>query len=51
MGGTCYGLDFIKTSEGYKVVDINCSPGIYYNFIQDLNIQIAEIFFKNVVKK
>ena len=46
MGGTCFGLDFIKTSEGYKVVDINCSPGIYYDFIQDLNIPIAQIFFK-----
>ncbi|MGH1335888.1 MAG: ATP-grasp domain-containing protein [Aureispira sp.] len=46
LGGTCFGLDFIKTSEGYKVVDINCSPGIYYDFIKELNIPIAEIFFK-----
>ncbi|MEZ4771824.1 MAG: hypothetical protein R3D00_01495 [Bacteroidia bacterium] len=46
LGGTCYGLDFIKTEEGYKVVDINCSPGIYYDFVQELNIPVAELFFK-----
>jgi len=41
-----YGLDFIKTAEGYKVVDINNGPGIYYDFIEKLNIPIAELFFK-----
>lgn len=46
LGGTCFGLDFIKTSEGYKVVDINNSPGIYFDFIKELNIPIAELFFK-----
>ncbi len=46
VGATVFGLDFIKTAEGYKVVDINCSPGIYYDFIEDLNIPIAELFFK-----
>jgi ribosomal protein S6--L-glutamate ligase len=46
LGGTCFGLDFIKTNEGYKVVDINCSPGIYYDFIIKLNIPVAELFFK-----
>ena len=46
LGANFYGLDFIKTAEGYKVVDINNGPGIYYDFIQDLNIPIAELFFK-----
>jgi glutathione synthase/RimK-type ligase-like ATP-grasp enzyme len=48
LGGTCFGLDFIKTTEGYKVVDINCSPGIYYDLIRPLNIPIAELFFKMI---
>ena len=26
LGANYYGLDFIKTKEGYKVVDINCHP-------------------------
>ena len=46
LGGNFFGLDFIRTAEGYKVVDINCSPGIYYDFLQDLNIPVAELFFK-----
>jgi len=46
LGGNFYGLDFIKTSEGYKVVDINCHPGLYYELIEDLNVPIAELFFK-----
>ncbi len=46
LGGNYYGLDFIKTAEGYKVVDINCFPGVYYDFIQELKIPIAERFFK-----
>jgi glutathione synthase/RimK-type ligase-like ATP-grasp enzyme len=50
MGGTCFGLDFIKTASGYIVVDINNSPGIYYDFIEDLKIPIAELFFKMVLK-
>ena len=45
LGADYFGLDFIKTQDGYKVVDINCSPGLYYDFIQDLNIPIAELFF------
>lgn len=45
LGADYFGLDFIKTRDGYKVVDINCSPGLYYDFIQDLNIPIAELFF------
>jgi glutathione synthase/RimK-type ligase-like ATP-grasp enzyme len=48
LGANFYGLDFIKTAEGYKVVDINCSPGIYYDLIQDLDIPIAELFFKSM---
>ena len=48
LGANFYGLDFIKTAEGYKVVDINCSPGIYYDLIQDLDIPIAELFFKSI---
>lgn len=48
LGANFYGLDFIKTTEGYKIVDINCSPGIYYDLIQDLNIPIAELFFKSI---
>lgn len=48
LGANFYGLDFIKTAEGYKVVDINCSPGIYYDLIQDLNVPIAELFFKSM---
>ena len=51
LGANFYGLDFIKTAEGYKVVDINNGPGIYYDFIQDLNIPIAELFFKKRLKK
>lgn len=46
MGANHFGLDFIKTESGYKVVDINCCPGIYYDFIEELNIPIAEYFFK-----
>ncbi len=46
VGANCFGLDFIKTTEGYKVVDINCSPGIYFDFIEKMNIPIAELFFK-----
>lgn len=46
LGANYYGLDFIKTEEGYKVVDINCSPGIYYDFMMDLDIPVAELFFK-----
>lgn len=46
LEGNIYGLDFIKTEEGYKIVDVNCHPGIYYEFIKELNIPIAEIFFK-----
>lgn len=45
LGANYFGLDFIKTHEGYKVVDINCYPGIYYEFIQDLKIPAAEYFF------
>jgi len=45
LGGSFYGLDFIKTAEGYKVVDINCFPGIYHSFIEALNIPLEEIFF------
>lgn len=41
-----FGLDFIKTKTGYRVVDINCSPGLYFDFIEDLKIPIAEKFFK-----
>ena len=46
LGGNCFGLDFIKTSEGYKVVDVNNSPGIYYDFIEELKLPISELFFK-----
>lgn len=46
LGANFFGLDFIKTEEGYKVVDINCSPGIYYDFVEELNLPIAELFFK-----
>jgi len=46
LQANCFGLDIIKTVEGYKVVDVNCSPGIYYDFIQDLKIDIATLFFK-----
>jgi glutathione synthase/RimK-type ligase-like ATP-grasp enzyme len=45
LGACFYGLDFIKTEEGYKIVDINCHPGIYYDLIEDLNIPISELFF------
>lgn len=45
LGANFYGLDFIKTSEGYKVVDINCHPGIYNELIQERNIPIEELFF------
>ena len=44
LGGSFYGLDFIKTDEGYKVVDINCFPGIYHDFITELDLPIADIF-------
>lgn len=40
------GLDFIKTEEGYKIVDVNCHPGIYYDFIEQLDLPIEEIFFQ-----
>jgi len=50
LGANYFGLDLIKTTEGYKVVDINCSPGIYYDFVQDLNLPIAELFFKMLPK-
>lgn len=45
LGGNILGLDFIKTEEGYKIVDVNCHPGIYHDFIKDLDLPIAEIFF------
>lgn len=50
LGANYYGLDFIKTAEGYKVVDINCSPGIYWDFIQALKIPIADYFFEMLDK-
>lgn len=46
LGANYFGLDFIKTAEGYKVVDINCSPGIYWDFIQTLKIPVADYFFQ-----
>jgi ribosomal protein S6--L-glutamate ligase len=46
LSGNYFGLDFIKTDEGYKVVDINCSPGMYYDFVQEMDLPIAEMFFK-----
>lgn len=46
LGANFFGLDFIKTAEGYKVVDINCSPGMYYDFVEEYNLPIAELFFK-----
>ncbi len=49
LGANFYGLDFIKTAEGYKVVDINCHPGIYFDLIQELELPIAELFFKMLV--
>ena len=49
LGASYYGLDFIKTVEGYKVVDINCHPGIYYDLIQELKLPIAEMFFKMLI--
>ncbi len=51
LGANFFGLDFISTHEGYKVVDINCSPGIYYDFIQELNIPVADLFFKMLPPK
>lgn len=48
LNANFFGLDFIKTKLGYKVVDINCSPGIYWSFIQTLNIPIAEYFFEMI---
>lgn len=45
LGANYYGLDFIKTTDGYKVVDINCHPGIYRELIDELNIPIAKLFF------
>ena len=48
LGGNCFGLDFIKTNEGYKVVDVNNSPGIYYDFVEELGIPVAELFFRMV---
>lgn len=50
LGANYFGLDFIKTDEGYKVVDINCSPGIYWDFINTLNIPVAEYFFQMLLK-
>ena len=49
LSGNCFGLDFIKTNEGYKVVDVNNSPGIYYDFVEELGIPVAELFFRMVV--
>ena len=46
LGGSFYGLDFIKTVEGYKVVDINCHPGIYYDFIEELALPFAQMTLK-----
>jgi glutathione synthase/RimK-type ligase-like ATP-grasp enzyme len=40
-----FGLDIIKTKEGYKVVDINCFPGLYYDFLHDLKIDFPKVFF------
>ncbi|BDS13436.1 ATP-grasp domain-containing protein [Aureispira anguillae] len=48
LNANFYGLDLIKTAEGYKVVDINCHPGIYHDLIEELNLPIAELFFKGV---
>ncbi len=46
LGANYFGLDLIKTSEGYKVVDINCHPGVYFDMIEELKLPIAELFFK-----
>lgn len=45
MQGNYFGLDLIKTADGYRVVDINNSPGIYHDFIESLNIPFTERFF------
>ena len=31
---------FIKTAEGYKVVDINCNPGMYYDLIREHKVAV-----------
>lgn len=49
LNANFFGLDLIKTFEGYKVVDINCHPGIYYDLIEELNLSLAELFFKGIV--
>lgn len=41
-----FGLDIIKSKDGYKVVDINYLPGLYYDFIQELKIDFPKIFFR-----
>jgi glutathione synthase/RimK-type ligase-like ATP-grasp enzyme len=46
LQGNYFGLDFIKTNSGYKIVDINCSPGIYWRFVQTLKIPVAKYFFE-----
>lgn len=45
LGGNFFGLDFIKTAQGYKVVDINCHPGLYVDLIEERQVPIAELFF------
>ena len=49
-GGNYFGLDLIKTSSGYRMVDINCSPGLYFDFIEDLKIDFAGLFLGKILE-
>ncbi len=44
------GFDFIKTKQGYKIIDENTKPGLYENCFKEAGINIEDAFI-NVLKR
>ncbi len=50
IGADIIGFDFIKTKQGYKIVDENTKPGLYDNCFKEAGIKIEDAFV-DVIKR
>ncbi len=51
IGKDIIGFDFIRTSEGYKIVDENGRPGLYEHCLQQAGVDIVDVIVGLVLEK
>lgn len=51
IGKDIIGFDFIKTAEGYKIVDENGRPGLYEHCLQQAGVDIVDVTVELIMGK